>query len=135
MSMPDLNVPMLASIGAAALGVVALLWALIAWISMRQWRARHASLESSVAALRRELELLASISVRTGRRVQRVAQEYSGVAGRMDLVESRGAPGSFDHAIDWARRGADPLQLAQQFGLSCSEAELVSRLHGRKERA
>jgi Protein of unknown function (DUF2802) len=133
--MPDLNVPMLASIGAAALGALALASALIAWISMRRWRARHAALESSVDALRRELELLASISVRTGRRVQRVEQEYSGVADRMDLVESRGASGSFDHAIDWARRGADPSQLTQQFGLSCSEAELVSRLHGRKERA
>jgi|HubBroStandDraft_1064217.scaffolds.fasta_scaffold1156374_1 hypothetical protein len=135
MNMPDLNVPMLASIGAAALGGLALLWALIAWISMRHWRARHAALESSVAALRRELELLASISVRTGRRVQRVELEYSGVADRMDLVEARGASGSFDHAIDWARRGADPSQLTQQFGLSCSEAELVSRLHGRQERA
>jgi hypothetical protein len=133
--MPDLNVAAVMSIGAVAFAALALLTALGAWGSMRRWRVRCESLDSNFAALRRELELVASISVRTGRRVQRIEQEYSGVADRVELVESRGAAGSFDQAIDWARRGAEPNQLAQQFGLSSSEAELVTRLHGRKNLA
>ena len=85
--------------------------------------------------MRRELELMVSISVKTGRRVKRVEQEYSGVADRVDLVELRGTAQSFDQAIDSARRGADSGKLAQQFGLSRGEAYLVERLHGRKKSA
>jgi hypothetical protein len=80
-------------IGAAALGIAALLSVFALWSSLRRWRARCMSLESAFAALRRDLELAASISARAGQQVKRIEQ---------------------------------------QFGLSRSEAELVSRLHGRK---
>jgi hypothetical protein len=113
--------------------------ALVAMQATRRWRARCDSLESSFAAVRRELEMVASISVRTGRRVQRVEHECSDVAERVDLVESRSAAasgsGSLDEAIDWARRGADSGKLEQQFGLSGGEADLVARLHGHKKSA
>jgi hypothetical protein len=94
-------------------------------------------LGSSVAALRRELELVASISVRTGRRVQRVEHEFSGVTERVGQVELRAAPGAgaLDQAIDLARRGARPERLEQQFGLSIGEADLVARLHGKRLQA
>jgi hypothetical protein len=124
---------------AAALAFFALVIALIALKTARLWRTRHDSLESSVAGLRRELELVASISVRTGRRVQRVESGYSDVAERVDLVESRGTSsagsGSLDQAIDWARHGASSDKLAQQFGISVAEAELMTRLYGTKESA
>ena len=115
--------------------------ALAAYITMhltRGLRERCDSLEDSVAAIRRELELVASISVRTGRRVQRVEHEFSGVAERVDLVETRSALaatglGAMDQAIDLAKRGARPDLLAEQFGLSSGEAELVARLHGRAQ--
>jgi Protein of unknown function (DUF2802) len=129
----------LMSIAGASLAVCALAVALVAMQAMRRWRARCESLELGFAALRKEFEMVASISVRTGRRVQRVEHEYSDVADRVDLVESRGAavsgPGSLDQAIDWARSGADSDKLAEQFGLSGGEADLVSRLHGRKKSA
>jgi hypothetical protein len=106
---------------AAVLVVSALVLALAA---MRHWRLRYESLESSVVALRREVGLAASISARTGRRVQRVEHDYSGVADRVDLVESRVTPsaiasGSLDQAIDSARCGADargPVQLERGRG-------------------
>jgi hypothetical protein len=78
---------------------------------------------------------VASISAKSGRRVRRIEQEYSSVAERVDLVELRGTAQSFDQAIDSARRGADPGKLTQQFGLSRGEADLVTRLHGRKKSA
>lgn len=125
---------MLSSAG-AALGFLGLTLALFSMRDVRRWRARCVSLESSLAAMRREMELAASISAKTGRRVNRVEQEYSNVADRIELVELRGAPQSFDQAIDSARRGTDPGKLAQQFGLSRGEAELVTRLHGRTRSA
>jgi hypothetical protein len=101
----------------------------------RRWRMRCDAIESSLAAMRRELELMASISVKTGRRVKRVEHEFAGVADRIEVVEMRGSAQSFDQAIDSARRGTDPGKLTQQFGLSRGEADLVTRLHGRKRTA
>ena len=130
-----MNINAFLSIAGATLGFFGLVSALVAIRASRSWQARCLSVESSVAAVRRELELVASISMKTGRRVNRVEQEYSGVADRVDQVELRGAAQSFDQAIDSARRGADPVKLTQQFGLSRGEADLVTRLHGRKKSA
>jgi hypothetical protein len=132
-----LSVAVVISLLAAACAAGGTFVAVIAHQAVKDWRERADALETSVAALRRELELVASISARTGRLVQRVEQEFSGVTERIDLVESRGAamPGSLDEAITWARRGADADKLEQQFGLTSAEAELVSRLHGVKRSA
>ncbi len=126
------------SVAAACLAGCAMGVAATAFQAIRRLRAQCASLEASIAALRRELELVASISAKTGRRVQRVESEYSDVADRIDVVESRapgGAAGPLDEAIEWARRGADTDKLTEQFGLTSGEADLVARLHGRKKSA
>jgi Protein of unknown function (DUF2802) len=128
----SIGIDTLIEMAGAVLGVCVMLAAFALWRANRHARARIAAVESSLAALRRELELMASISVKTGRRVKRIEHEYSGVADRVELVELRGSAQSFDQAIDSARRGADPGKLSQQFGLSRSEADLVTRLHGRK---
>jgi len=128
----SIDIDTIIEMGVAALSLCAMLTAFILWRSNRHSRARIAAVESSLAAMRRELELMASISVKTGRRVKRIEHEYSGVADRVELVELRGSAQSFDQAIDSARRGADPGRLSLQFGLSRGEADLVTRLHGRK---
>ena len=117
----------------ALLALCAALAALVTSRSNRRLTARCVEVESSLAALRREMELLASISLKTGRRVKRFEKEYAGVADRVALLELRGSAQSFDQAIDSARRGTDPGRLTQQFGLSSGEADLVMRLHGRKK--
>jgi hypothetical protein len=121
------------ALAGAILGIFGAGLALFAIGAVRRWQNHCVSLESSLAALRRELELASSISMKTGRRVGRVEQEYAGVAERVDLLELRGSAQSFDQAIDSARRGTDSGRLAQQFGLSLGEADLVTRLHGRKK--
>jgi hypothetical protein len=133
--MINFDVNTILSIAAAGLGFCALLTVFILSLSVRRWRARHIAVETTLAAMRREIEALASISLRTGGRVKRIEQEYSGVADRVELVELRGAAASFDEAIDSARRGTDPVKLTQQFGLSRVEADLVTRLHGRRKTA
>jgi len=116
----------------AILGIAGLLLALCAVLaafvtsrSNRRLTTRCVEVESSLAAMRRELELL----------VKRFEQEHAGVADRVALVELRGSAQSFDLAIDSARRGTDSGRLTQQFGLSRGEADLVKRLHGRKKTA
>ncbi|SRR5258708_2195125 len=131
----NFNVINVFDIAAAALGACALLAVLVLSISVRRWRTRCAAVESTLAAMRRELEAMASISLRTGRRVKRMEHEYSGVADRIESVELRGPPQRFDQAIDSARRGVEPGRLTQQYGLSRVEADLMTRLHGRKKTA
>ena len=134
-----MNPALIWSIAAVCVALGALAASLAALRAARLAQARCASLEASITGLQREMELVASISVRTGRRVQRVEHEFSDVAERVDVVESR-APalagtGAFEQAIEWARQGVDPDKLAAQFGLSRGEAELLSRLHGGKMRS
>jgi hypothetical protein len=130
-----MNINTVLGIAGAALGLCGMVSALFTIRAVRGWRSRCEAVESSLAALRCKFELVASISVKTGRRVKRVEQVYSGVSDRVDQVELRGAAPSFDQAIDCARRGAEPGKLTQQFGLSRGEADLVARLHGRKKSA
>jgi len=94
-----MNLNTFLSVGGACLALAALLLAVGAKQAAQRWRARCESLEASVASLHREVELVASISVKTGRRVQRVESEFSGVADRVDVVESR-APVSGADSLD-----------------------------------
>jgi hypothetical protein len=128
-----MNISTVLGLAAATLGTLSLVSVLVAIQAMRGWRTRCLALESSLTAVRRELELVASISLKTGRRMKRVESEYSGVAERMERVELRSPVRSFESAIDSARRGTGSGRLTQQFGLSRSEADLVWRLHGRKK--
>jgi hypothetical protein len=125
----------LLGLAAAAFGVCISLPIVFLTLSLRRWRRHCLSLEESVAAMRREVEMMAAISMRTGRRVQRIQHEYSGVAERVELVELRGSSPSFDQAIDSARHGTDSGRLTQQFGLSRAEADLIARLHGHRRSA
>jgi hypothetical protein len=130
----NMNISMdtLLCLAAAALGLAGLIVALAALAAARRMRVRTLGAEAGLAALSREVEIMTSISVKTGRRLRRIEEECSGVAERVDQVEKRGEPRSFSLAIASARRGADSGNLAQQYGLSHGEAELVARLHGRK---
>jgi hypothetical protein len=114
------------SLVGAALGSLGLVFALIAIRDARRWRARCRAVESGLQAIRGQL---------TGRAADRLGEEFSQVADRLEQLENRGATQPLDQAIDSARLGASPGALAQKFGLSRLEAELVTRLHGRKSTA
>jgi hypothetical protein len=133
--MVSFNITSVLAMAGAALSACALLFIAMQALSMRRLKLRYLTLESTVAAMRRELEVVGSISLRTGRRVKRFEHDYAGVADRVELIELRGSVPSFDQAIDSARRGTDSSRLTQQFGLSRVEADLVTRLHGRRRTA
>jgi uncharacterized protein DUF2802 len=133
--MMNFNINTILEIAAASLAICALIAVAALSFSLRRWRIRCAAVESSLAAMRHELDVAASISLRTGSRVKRIEREYSGVAERIESVELRGPAQCFDQAIEFARRGTESGKLTQQFGLSRAEADLVTRLHGRKRTA
>ena len=130
-----MDINLVISIAAAALGALCLASALLALRAARRARERCVVMETQLAALRSELDLAAAAGIKTGHRIKRIAEGYAGLAARADQLELRGAAQCFDQAIDAARRGADTGKLTQQFGLSRSEADLVARLHGRSKSA
>jgi hypothetical protein len=121
---------LLASLG-ATLGLLTLAFSVHQWRVARGLRERCLALEAGLLSLRREIETASSLRVRAGRRTKRIEQDFAILSDRMTALESRAESPSFDQAIDSARRGAEPDKLAQRFGLSRGEADLVTRLHGR----
>jgi hypothetical protein len=105
--MMTIDLSLISSIAASVFAAGAMLLSFTALRSSKRWQARCTELEAGLASVRREMELVASISAR------RPTQ-------------------SIDQAIDSARRGGDPVKLTQHFGLSRGEADLVMRLHGRR---
>jgi hypothetical protein len=120
------------SVTAAVISLVSLAAVIQMYRAVLHWRERCTALEAVLPGLQKEIERFASISVRTGRQVERIENEYSDVAERVDLVEARAPVKALDEAIQSARRGTDTQRLTQRFGLSRGEAELVARLHGGK---
>ncbi len=145
----ELNVVQLSLMLGAALGAGALAAGWRAAHKLRALRKGGLALESRAAAMRRELDRLGAAAaqsqsqaraqeqslVQTLARLQRVEQQFAAITDRIGLVEFRGEGRSFDQAIDFARRGADPDKLAEKFGLSRGEADLVTRLHRRAARS
>lgn len=118
-----------------ALALIALALSAVAQRRAARARTHSLSLESTLDALRRELASTAAIAARGARQLQRIEQEYARMTERMHLVEAGAQARSFEQAIDSARHGADPGRLSESFGLSRGEADLISRLHGRKRSA
>jgi hypothetical protein len=131
----NMNPGIPAASAAAVLCLVVLLGAWLAVLAMRRLRARSEALEESLGALRREARVAAAVGARAVRRLKLIEQAYARVSDRLQFVERRAEGRSFDQAIDSARRGADSGSLAEQFGLSRGEAELVARMHGQPKRA
>lgn len=108
----------------------------LAWMASRarQLEARQRRLGADLAAAMQEIERLAALCTRLSAHAGRVERTGRDLTERLEIMELRTESRSFDQAIDSARRGADPLRLERQFGLSEGEAGLVTLLHGRRGR-
>ncbi len=129
--MVTLHVDTLLAAAGLMMALVALAAAALAGGAARRARRDARTQESAVLDLRRRLDEAQAMQARAGRRAKRLEQEFLRLAERLGVVESRGDSRPFDQAIDSARRGATSGKLAEQYGLSRGEADLVARLHGR----
>ena len=118
-----------------AIALIALSLSAVAHSQAGRARTHSLSLESTLEALRHDVASTVAIAARAARQLQHIEQEYVRMTERMHLVEAGAQARSFEQAIDSARHGADPGRLSESFGLSRGEAELISRLHGRKKSA
>jgi hypothetical protein len=132
---PHFDLALVFVLFAGVLALAALCVAARAARGLVDLRARNRELESSVLKLRREFAQIARGLARSGAREQRLESHFTHLRERVVGVEARGETPAFDRAIDSARRGAGADRLADEFGLSRGEADLVARLHGRRKRA
>lgn len=89
-------------------------------------------LEDEIVVLRAEVAATAGIGARVGERLRRLDQAGAQLGERLGQLEVRGDGRPYDHAIALVRDGADADRLVTHFGLSRGEADLVSRVHGRR---
>jgi len=120
---------------AGVFSMAALGCAVRAMIGIAGLHARRRELEANVRALREELSGVALGLERHRERQQRLERDLALLSARVLDVEARAEAPGFEQAIASARRGAEPERLADEFGLSRGEADLVARLHGRRKRA
>jgi len=125
-----------AVVGAALImGAVAVVAVVVMARQIRQLQGQRQDLSADLAAALREMEQLAAMTAKLGIHVGRVERGCNGLAERLEIMELRSESRPFDRAIDSARRGADPVRLERQFGLSQTEAGLVTLLHGTHRRS
>jgi Protein of unknown function (DUF2802) len=99
------------------------------YLQLRELRAQHCELASMVARSLGERELLATLSTAAEARAARTERECADFAERIGVLELKSDVRSYDRAIESARQGAEPSVLSSQFGLSQTEARLLSLLH------
>ncbi|MBS0611856.1 MAG: DUF2802 domain-containing protein [Proteobacteria bacterium] len=116
------------------LGAVTVVMVVVMAWQVRQLQGQRRDLSADLAAALREMEQLAAMTAKLGIHIGRVERGCSGLAERLEIMELRNESRSFDRAIASARRGADPVRLERQFGLSQTEAGLVTLLHGAQRR-
>jgi hypothetical protein len=92
-------------------------------------------LEAVLDAAQSEAVNTAARSRRVLTQVRRLRRRCAAMRARIAALEARGAGRSYDQAIEWVRRGANPEALTENFGLSRGEADLVTLMHGRKKTA
>lgn len=113
-----------------ALAVAGIFLAGSVWRSQRGLRTSLAAQETLIAVLRKELDAANAAHMSTVGRLKKLEKDFVDLFDRLGRIELRPDAQSFDRAIDSARRGAEPEKLAEEFGLSEGEAELLARLHG-----
>jgi hypothetical protein len=92
-------------------------------------------LEALLDAAQSEAVNTTTRSQRILAQVRRLRRRCTVMRTRLATLEERSAGRSYDQAIEWVRRGANPEALTQNFGLSRGEADLVTLMHGRKKTA
>lgn len=123
----------LATIAAFTLaGLFVLLWE---WRVAARLRRERVELEVLLDTRRQETRTAVELAVRAGRRLKKAEHQLKQLTARLDSLELHGNDRSqtYDQAINLVRRGADSGKLVSNFGLSHSEAELVTLLHGKRK--
>ncbi len=117
-------------LASAALAAASMAVALLAWRSVRRWRALAARYEAGLAELRQDVRGLCAGAVGLDERLARIEQSGRRLKERQEQLELRdGGERLYSQAIRMVQKGSKADELVSVCGLSRNEAELIIMMH------
>lgn len=98
----------------------------------KQLLALQAEFSSTAESLRNELSAVNSAAIGVGQRLIAAEKRLNELLSEQKQWQSDTDAQPFRHAVNLVERGAEPEQLAEQFGLTESEAQLMALIKNRK---
>lgn len=92
----------------------------------------QAQFASVTESLRSELSAVNSGAIGVGQRLIAAEKRLNELVSDQQQWQSDAEAQPFRHAVNLVERGAEPKQLAEQFGLTESEAQLMALMKNRK---
>jgi biopolymer transport protein ExbB/TolQ len=125
------------------IAIPALFFGLVAWVGAASANKRLSEAHERAARLQQELELvrqsisgLTAGAVGTDQRMLRLEAREKALSERQETFENQQSDEQpYGHAIRLVQQGAGVGRLIDELDLSESEADLIVRLHGRRESA
>jgi hypothetical protein len=119
-------------ISLSTVGLVALTGLLYLALKLRS---KNAGLVNELDLLRHDFNALCAGAVGVDKRVLRLEQRGRDLQQRQDNIEHRQKPTQrpYDAAIHLVQKGADAVNLVEEFGLTRSEADRIVMRHGMRE--
>lgn len=134
--MSEFDAALTVAIAAVLFGLLALLGAVVLSARLRAQRAVTEELRRQLDLVRQSISGLTAGAVGTDRRMQRLEARERELSERQETFEIQQADDQpYGQAIRLVQQGAGAGRLVQELELSESEAELIVRLHGRRDTA
>jgi nitrate reductase gamma subunit len=132
MNMFDLDLTLFAML----FGVAACIGLVVLQRRLAEQTARAAQLQQQMTLLSQSISGLTAGAVGMDRRMRRLQMRERLLTERQETYDIQQADDQpYSHAIRLVQQGAATSRLVEELGLSESEAELILRLHGRRETA
>ncbi|MGD8957301.1 MAG: DUF2802 domain-containing protein [Chromatiaceae bacterium] len=117
-------------------GVAACIGLVVLQRRLAEQTARAAQLQQQMTLLSQSISGLTAGAVGMDRRMRRLQMRERLLTERQETYDIQQADDQpYSHAIRLVQQGAATSRLVEELGLSESEAELILRLHGRRETA
>ncbi len=136
MNMFDFDLTLVAALSALLLGVAACIGLAVLHRRLAEQTARAAQLQQQMTLVSQSISGLTAGAVGMDRRMRRLQAREKVLTERQETYDIQQADDQpYSHAIRLVQQGAATSRLIEELGLSESEAELILRLHGRRETA
>ncbi|MGB5465750.1 MAG: DUF2802 domain-containing protein [Sedimenticolaceae bacterium] len=132
----DFDLTLVVALSALLFGVAACIGLAVLYRRLAEQTARVAQLQQQMTLVSQSISGLTAGAVGMDRRMRRLQAREKVLTERQETYDIQQADDQpYSHAIRLVQQGAATSRLIEELGLSESEADLILRLHGRRETA
>lgn len=136
MNMFDFDLTLVVVVSVLLFGVAACIGLAVLLRRLAEQTARAAQLQQQMTLVSQSITGLTAGAVGMDRRMRRLQAREKVLTERQETYDIQQADDQpYSHAIRLVQQGAATSRLIEELGLSESEADLILRLHGRRETA